>query len=465
MDELADMPSCNLSETIHNKWLQQSGNRGSDLYVATVDDYVRAFQQSTNYHAYLKGDQSGTGPHKDELKLRAARRSGNPRTIAEAVSTYSGGDFLNTRIPHLEGEEIFGSSKRKLDLPPGSEHDSHRPDKVNYSFPRMMQTRSTRPRLDNSIHISQCDGENTTGVGVQHVTIVLESACDTSKWHIARCPAKSAKKCFALQSNTRKKCTARIVTGPKGTPAPTYTGMKIAYGSSNRQEIHDFWFCADDIERCVNENKCHYVIDKPEIPTIWPVQIGTKLTREEILSLEEAGFQLEEQKELSPRKLFGGHTTNVMDTINRPKPANPNDYATTRFGKPVRRNMGVPTIDHRNKWESARNVKAQIRNVVEVPYPGLGRIYTIESGIFPKQKEYQVTISNFPACTCPDFINMSAAALGKRGKWVHCKHLYYLFRYLMKVHVVNDNYIHHPTFSYNEVERLLVLSGVRCNEI
>ena len=138
----------------------------------------------------------------------------------------------------------------------------------------------------------------------------------------------------------------------------------------------------------MNENKCQYVIDKPEIPTIWPVQIGTKLTREEILSLEEAGFQLEEQKELSPRKLFGGHTTNVMDTINRPKPANPNDYATTRFGKPVRRNMGVPTIDHRNKWESARNVKAQIRNVVEVPYPGLGRIYTIESGIFPKQKEY-----------------------------------------------------------------------------
>ena len=45
--ELAEMPSCNLSETVHNKWLQQSGNRGSDLYVATVDDFVRAFKQCT----------------------------------------------------------------------------------------------------------------------------------------------------------------------------------------------------------------------------------------------------------------------------------------------------------------------------------------------------------------------------------------------------------------------------------
>ena len=37
------MPSCNLAETVHNKWLQQSGNRENDLYVATVDDFVKAF--------------------------------------------------------------------------------------------------------------------------------------------------------------------------------------------------------------------------------------------------------------------------------------------------------------------------------------------------------------------------------------------------------------------------------------
>ena len=39
-DEVAKMPSCNLAETVHNKWLQASGNKGDDLYIAAMDDYV-----------------------------------------------------------------------------------------------------------------------------------------------------------------------------------------------------------------------------------------------------------------------------------------------------------------------------------------------------------------------------------------------------------------------------------------
>jgi hypothetical protein len=61
LEEMADMPSCNLSETAHNKWLQQSGNCGNNLFVATYDDKIRAVMQITNYKAYLKGKASGTG--------------------------------------------------------------------------------------------------------------------------------------------------------------------------------------------------------------------------------------------------------------------------------------------------------------------------------------------------------------------------------------------------------------------
>ena len=32
---------------------------------------------------------------------------------------------LNTRVPHLEAETIFGSAMCKLDLPPGDNSDSH----------------------------------------------------------------------------------------------------------------------------------------------------------------------------------------------------------------------------------------------------------------------------------------------------------------------------------------------------
>ena len=131
------MPSCNLAETIHNKWLQQSGNRGNDLYVATIDDFVRAFMQVVAYYQYLNGDRAGTGPGKEELLLRVAQRttvrSGNPKALHAALSRMPGAEEFCSREPHFEGEEVFGSMKRKLDLPPGSEHDSHRPDKVNFS--------------------------------------------------------------------------------------------------------------------------------------------------------------------------------------------------------------------------------------------------------------------------------------------------------------------------------------------
>ena len=43
---------------------------------------------------------------------------------------------------------------------------------------------------------------------------------------------------------------------------------------------------------------------------------------------------------------------------------------------------------------------------------------------------------------------------------MYCKHLYYVFRFLCKVDYGNDKFIHAPTYSYNEVMRLLELVGV-----
>ena len=43
LDKLAKMPSCNLTETIHNKWLEAFGNKGKGLYVVEVDNYIHAF--------------------------------------------------------------------------------------------------------------------------------------------------------------------------------------------------------------------------------------------------------------------------------------------------------------------------------------------------------------------------------------------------------------------------------------
>jgi len=42
-----------------------------------------------------------------------------------------------TRDPHFEGKEIFGFCKRMANLPLELEHDSHHPNLVNFSQPRV----------------------------------------------------------------------------------------------------------------------------------------------------------------------------------------------------------------------------------------------------------------------------------------------------------------------------------------
>jgi hypothetical protein len=54
-----------------------------------------------------------------------------------------GAELFYTREPHMAGKEVFGSQKQKADIPLGFEGKSHRPDKVNFSRPRIA-TRSSR---------------------------------------------------------------------------------------------------------------------------------------------------------------------------------------------------------------------------------------------------------------------------------------------------------------------------------
>src|SRR5579875_3364021 len=98
--EVAEMPSCNFTESVHNKWLQASGNKGGDLYMATVDDYVRAFLQVVAYYQFLRGGSGGDGPSKDELKLQAAQckanQTGDPAVLQKALLSMPGVEDLYT---------------------------------------------------------------------------------------------------------------------------------------------------------------------------------------------------------------------------------------------------------------------------------------------------------------------------------------------------------------------------------
>jgi hypothetical protein len=54
------------------------------------------------------------------------------------------------------------------------------------------------------------------------------------------------------------------------------------------------------------------------------------------------------------------------------------------------------------------------------------------------KKQYEVTIRNFPTCTCLDFVAMMFSLLGWQGKWVPCKHMYYVLWAIRKFHPLSN---------------------------
>ena len=85
-----------------------------------------------------------------------------------------------------------------------------------------------------------------------------------------------------------------------------------------------------------------------------------------------------------------------------------------------------------------------------VPEPGYGIIFTVETPCsIENQEVYQITLSNFPTCTCLGFVSMKGAALENGWKkWILCKHLYCV---LQKRCLVTsfDKFIHYPVWTLN----------------
>ena len=158
------------------------------------------------------------------------------------MKSYLGAEGAKTKDCALEGSELFGSTKWKLNL--------YQPDKVNYSISHP-NTWATRQRIEESLTFAEHD--------VVHISSILDIECLVSNWHITRLPPNSAKRCWALQAITWTICNAKVGSSKHDTPAPTYKGLKKEFRSTNNVK-YEFWFCPDDIKRCVNGTKEKYVL-------------------------------------------------------------------------------------------------------------------------------------------------------------------------------------------------------------
>jgi hypothetical protein len=110
----------------------------------------------------------------------------------------------------MEGEEIFGSCKRKTNLAPESRGDSHKHNHVNFFH----------PHVDHLIVRSNVEIEQL-GVDQIHGNVeVLEAPCEDGVWHIEKCPPMSHVQCFVLQKSTNTttkvgcNLLAKIIMGP-----------------------------------------------------------------------------------------------------------------------------------------------------------------------------------------------------------------------------------------------------------
>jgi hypothetical protein len=205
------------------------------------------------------------------------------------------------------------------------------------------------------------------------------------------------------------------------------------------------------------------VKSRPVVPNVWPVKIGTNLSRKEILDLEQAGFQLSQRAVISPRRLFGMEEL-PSDLSSYPIPASPEEHPKIRSGKKIRRIKNVPTTKQANNYASSLILKGQIRKVTMIPHPGFGCIIILDSGAPPKVQQYLITIGSFPDCSCEYFKDMATKSLGKRGGWASCKHLYFLFTVIGSLNSDRDPFIHAPSFSFNEVKQILE-SGILASRI
>jgi hypothetical protein len=360
---------------MHNKWHQASGSNMSDLYNATLDDYCRAALQSTTYHNYLKGIGGGTGPDRSVLRLRSASRSGDPRKIAQAVGDLSADAGLNSRVPHLEGESIFGSAKRKLDLPLGDESDSHRHDRVNFTLPKIGR-RMTPGQSRRRREVSESIMDALPVIGYTRSNHpVRESICDPMAWHLERINPSLKVTCRGHANG--KRCAAVIVKYRRPTVAPTFTGIQRVKAPKSTQQVQ-FWFCPSDVIKCVMaQSKC--VIHYPEVPQIWPVKVGTSLTQAEVEDLEAAGFQIDDGKEVLANICNGFPTFQGRITTQPRPPKGSGDYRPTMRENKAFRFVADPSFEHLSKMAKSMDIDCTVVKFLKVPTPGYGIVYTVHT--------------------------------------------------------------------------------------
>jgi len=53
-------------------------------------------------------------------------------------------------------------------------------------------------------------------------------------------------------------------------------------------------------------------------------------------------------------------------------------------------------------------------------------------------------------------MDIVVSAIRERHQYINCKPFYFLFHYFCKMNLIEDKFNHSPSFSFNEVKRLIM---------
>ena len=183
------------------------------------------------------------------------------------------------------------------------------------------------------------------------------------------------------------------------------------------------------------------IVHYPTLPLVWLVKCGTNLTKAEVDGFDVARFVLQAgSADVDSLQVYVPHMdefdievpqpkAEVPDPIVDPLPSEGVKRLRFRNGKPFCF-VALPSADHNLKMESLKSIDCTVLKLLRVLAPGYGIIFTVVTPRSILKKElYEVTISNFPACTCKGFRYIYASALGNsKKKWILCKHLYFILQ-------------------------------------
>jgi hypothetical protein len=257
-------------------------------------------------------------------------------------------DKFCTRSPHLEGAEVFGiTPPLKLTKRPTARTLSIFLALVSLREPQGLMLHLCLPSSRSPLRLYSRFPHPLPLLLIFAVSVLFKNLKWTKSFGILlvflTIPQRLVGPCML---SLRRNALPKLSPTPR---APLHRHTLVFGTITNSQHLRSrkLFFCPDDIEHCVKGSRRKWVDkfsadqEQTPIPPLWPVKIGTNLTRPEILKLENAGFQLPQKERITPR-LFNTSVT-PLDLSGVDVPANPNSYPSSRQSKSTRRSATAPS--------------------------------------------------------------------------------------------------------------------------